>query len=111
MMQHRNMFNYQRFSILIGTNKFLTKNSFSMYKCKPLFFSFLLILFVQPFFIQILYISKRLVSGFSRLASSYSLASLNMKNFTLATPLNWLRKALIVALNDSAEAFVNRSSK
>lgn len=69
MMQHRNMFNYQRFSILIGTNKFLTKNSFSMYKCKPLFFSFLLILFVQPFFIQILYISKRLVSGFSRLAS------------------------------------------
>ena len=44
MMQHRNMFNYQRFSILIGTNKFLTKNSFSMYKCKPLFFSFLLIL-------------------------------------------------------------------
>ena len=40
-----------------------------MYKCKPLFFSFLLILFVQPFFIQILYISKRLVSGFSRLAS------------------------------------------
>ena len=34
-----------------------------------LFFSFLLILFVQPFFIQILYISKRLVSGFSRLAS------------------------------------------
>ena len=64
MMQHRNMFNYQRFSILIGTNKFLTKNSFSMYKCKPLFFSFLLILFVQPFFIQILYISKRLVSGF-----------------------------------------------
>ena len=59
MMQHRNMFNYQRFSILIGTNKFLTKNSFSMYKCKPLFFSFLLILFVQPFFIQILYISKR----------------------------------------------------
>lgn len=69
MMQHRNMFNYQRFSILIGTNKFLTKNSFSMYKCKPLFFRFLLILFVQPFFIQILYISKRLVSGFSRLAS------------------------------------------
>lgn len=37
-MQHRNMFNYQRFSILIGTNRFLTKNSFSMYKCKPLFF-------------------------------------------------------------------------
>ena len=28
-----------------------------------------------------------------------------------ATPLNWLRKALILALNDSAEAFVNRSSK
>ena len=26
-------------------------------------------------------------------------------------PLNWLRKALILALNDSAEAFVNRSSK
>jgi hypothetical protein len=37
-MQHRSMFNYQRFSILIGTNIFLTKNSFSMYKCKPLFF-------------------------------------------------------------------------
>ena len=35
----------------------------------------------------------------------------SMKNFTSATPLNWLRKALIVALNDSAEAFVNRSSK
>ena len=63
-MQHRSMFNYQRFSILIGTNIFLTKNSFSMYKCKPLFFSLLLILFVPPFFIQILYISKRLVSGF-----------------------------------------------
>ena len=44
-MQHRSMFNYQRFSILIGTNIFLTKNSFSMYKCKPLFFSLLLILF------------------------------------------------------------------
>lgn len=28
-MQHRGMFNYQRFSILIGTNRFLTKNSFS----------------------------------------------------------------------------------
>ena len=27
-MQHRSMFNYQRFSILIGTNRFLTKNSF-----------------------------------------------------------------------------------
>ena len=58
-MQHRSMFNYQRFSILIGTNRFLTKNSFSMYKCKPLFFSFLLILFVQPFFIQILYIKNQ----------------------------------------------------
>ena len=33
-----------------------------MYKCKPLFFSFLLILFVQPFFIQILHI-KRLIIG------------------------------------------------
>ena len=29
----------------------------------------------------------------------------------LIGPLNWLRKALILALNDSAEAFVNRSSK
>lgn len=58
-MQHRSMFNYQRFSILIGTNRFLTKNSFSMYKCKPLFFSFLLILFVPPFFIQILYIKNQ----------------------------------------------------
>ena len=57
-MQHRSMFNYQRFSFLIGTNRFLTKNSFSMYKCKPLFFSLLLILFVPPFFIQILYIQK-----------------------------------------------------
>lgn len=58
-MQHRAMFNYQRFSILIGTNRFLTKNSFSMYKCKPLFFSLLLILFVPPFFIQILYIKNQ----------------------------------------------------
>ena len=58
-MQHRSMFNYQRFSILIGTNIFLTKNSFSMYKCKPLFFSLLLILFVPPFFIQILYIKNQ----------------------------------------------------
>ena len=58
-MQHRSMFNYQRFSILIGTNRFLTKNSFSMYKCKPLFFSLLLILFVPPFFIQILYIKNQ----------------------------------------------------
>ena len=33
------------------------------------------------------------------------------ENFRSATPLNWLRKALILALNDSAEAFVNRSSK
>lgn len=58
-MQHRSIFNYQRFSILIGTNRFLTKNSFSMYKCKPLFFSLLLILFVPPFFIQILYIKNQ----------------------------------------------------
>lgn len=58
-MQHRSMFNYQRFSFLIGTNRFLTKNSFSMYKCKPLFFSLLLILFVPPFFIQILYIKNQ----------------------------------------------------
>ena len=58
-MQHRSMFNYQRFSILIGTNRLLTKNSFSMYKCKPLFFSLLLILFVPPFFIQILYIKNQ----------------------------------------------------
>ena len=58
-MQHRSMFNYQRFSILIGTNRFLTKNSFSMYKCKPLFFSLLSILFVPPFFIQILYIKNQ----------------------------------------------------
>ena len=36
MMQHRNMFNYQRFSILIGTNKFLTKNSFSMQHIMPI---------------------------------------------------------------------------
>ena len=55
-MQHVYIVDYQRFSILIGTNIFLTKNSFSMYKCKPLFFSLLLILFVPPFFIQILYI-------------------------------------------------------
>ena len=34
-MQHRSMFNYQRFSILIGTNKFLTKNSFSMQHIRP----------------------------------------------------------------------------
>jgi len=34
-----------------------------------------------------------------------------MKNFTSATPLNWLQKALIFALNDFAEALVNRSSK
>ena len=33
------------------------------------------------------------------------------EEFPSATPLNWLRKALILALNDSAEAFVNRSSK
>ena len=58
-MQHRSIFNYQRFSILIGTNRFLTKNSFSMYKCKSLFFSLLLILFVPPFFIQILYIKNQ----------------------------------------------------
>lgn len=57
--QHRSMFNYQRFNFLIGTNRFLTKNSFSMYKCKPLFFSLLLILFVPPFFIQILYIKNQ----------------------------------------------------
>lgn len=41
----------------------------------------------------------------------YSVASLNMKNFTSATPLNCLQKALIFALNDFAEALVNRSSK
>ncbi|ABR41376.1 hypothetical protein BVU_3765 [Phocaeicola vulgatus ATCC 8482] len=37
----------------------MTKNSFSMYKCKPLFFSLLSILFVPPFFIQILYIKNQ----------------------------------------------------
>ena len=30
-----------------------------------------------------------------------------MKNFRSATPLNWLRKALILALNDSDEARLN----
>ena len=42
---------------------------------------------------------------------AYILANLNMKNFTSETPLNKLRKALILALKDSAEAFVSRSSK
>ncbi len=48
-MQHRSMFNYQRFSILIGTNRFLTKNSWLSgnfwlvsfkisYLCLPLFY-------------------------------------------------------------------------
>lgn len=71
-MQHRSMFNYQRFSILIGTNRFLTKNSFSMYKCKPLFFSLLLILFVPPFFIQIC-ISKSSIKLDSLIVLSHAL--------------------------------------
>ncbi len=41
----------------------------------------------------------------------YCVASLNMKNRTSHTPRSWLRNALILALNDSAEALVNRSSK
>lgn len=41
----------------------------------------------------------------------YSLASLNMKNFISPTPRNWVLKALILALKDSAEAFVSLRSK
>ena len=53
-------------------------------------------------------------SGYFRLAGAcheYSVASLNMKNFTSPTPRNCVRKALIFALNDSAEALVSLSSK
>ena len=41
----------------------------------------------------------------------FTLTQSEHEEFPSATPLNWLRKALILALNDSAEAFVNRSSK
>ena len=34
-----------------------------------------------------------------------------MKNLMSPTPLNWVLKAFILALNDSAEAFVSLSSK
>ena len=55
------------------------------------------------------------VSGFSRLVEQgfqeYSLASLNMKKPMSPTPLKCARRALILALNDSAEALVNLPSK
>ena len=57
---------------------------------------------------------KKWDSGYFRLAGAcheYSVASLNMKNFTSPTPRNCVRKALIFALNDSAEALVSLSSK
>ena len=54
-------------------------------------------------------------SGFSRLVErgfqEYSLASLNMKKPMSPTPLKCVRRALILALNDSAEALVNLPSK
>ena len=55
------------------------------------------------------------ISGFSRLVErgfqEYSLASLNMKKPMSPTPLKCVRRALILALNDSAEALVNLPSK
>ena len=55
------------------------------------------------------------VSGYFRLVSlsfhEYSVANLNIKNFMSPTPLNCVLKALIFALKDSAEAFVNLSWK
>ena len=55
------------------------------------------------------------INGFSRLVErgfqEYSLASLNMKKPMSPTPLKCVRRALILALNDSAEALVNLPSK
>ncbi len=41
----------------------------------------------------------------------YSVASLNIKNLMSPTPRNCVLNALILALKDSAEAFVSRRSK
>ena len=50
-------------------------------------------------------------SGWWGRCQEYSLASLNMKNLMSPTPRNWLLKALILALKDSAEALVSLRSK
>ena len=44
-------------------------------------------------------------------SQEYNFASLYMKNLMSVTPLNCVLKALIFALNDSADAFVRRCSK
>lgn len=58
---------------------------------------------------------KLWVSGFFRWAErrcqEYSVASLNMKNLMSPTPRNWVLNALILALKDSADAFVSLRSK
>ena len=54
------------------------------------------------------------VSGFFRCMAIFqanSLHSLNMKKRGSDTPLNWVRNILILALKDSAEAFVARDLK
>ncbi len=42
----------------------------------------------------------------ARPCQAYCVASLNIKELTSPTPLNCVRKALILALKDSADAFV-----
>ena len=44
-------------------------------------------------------------------SQEYSFVSLYMKNLMSVTPLNCVLKALIFALNDSADALVRRCSK
>ena len=50
-------------------------------------------------------------SGGLNMSHEYSVVSLNMKNLMSPTPRNCVLNAFILALNDSAEAFVSLCSK
>ncbi len=56
-------------------------------------------------------LGQRIFPVGTRGCQEYSVASLNMKNLMSPTPRNCVLNALILALKDSADAFVSRRSK
>ena len=63
------------------------------------------------FFYIIVFMGQRINLVGGQPSQEYSFVSLYMKNLMSVTPLNCVLKALIFALNDSADALVRRCSK
>ena len=67
--------------------------------------------FIILVFAKLLFLGQRIFPVGGREYQEYSVASLNIKNLMSPTPRNCVLNALILALKDSAEAFVSRRSK